>query len=171
MKNKCKCIKILAGIILALVLASFMGLFIYQFQFNKTYAATYKDKLERIETIEGEKAVFVGGSSCMFGVHTSMFEESTGIPSVNMAVSAGIPMKFYLDSISPYLNKGDKLFLCFEYGYYNYEWAMVGEPGINFILYQDSSVLSELSTKSIVTSVPDLITVGWKDWEIQCRNS
>lgn len=102
----------------------------------------------------------------MFGVHTANFEEQTGIPSVNMAVSAGIPMKFYLDSINPHLNEGDSLFLCFEYGYYtSYKWNMIGESGLNFLLYQDKSILNKVDKIELIKSIPDFVTVGWKNWE------
>lgn len=164
-KKPARIIKVLVCLIALMFVVSTLGCYLYSFQFNKTYAATYQDKINRLQSLIGKKAVFVGGSSCMFGVHTAQFEKETGIQSVNMAVSAGIPMKFYLDSINPYLYSGDELFLCFEYGYYSYDWNMVGESGLNFLLYQDNSILSKQPLNNLLKSIPDFVTLGWQNWE------
>lgn len=165
MNKKVKASLTIDLIILLLIAASVLGNILYGYQFEKTYAANYENKLTRLKELDDNKAVFIGGSSCLFGVQSCVFEHETGIKSVNMAISAGIPMKFYLDSVIPYLNAGDKLFLCYEYGYYGTDWNLIGESGINFLLYQDSSVISKQSEINLVKAIPEYLTVGWKNWE------
>ena len=165
MNKKIKASLIISLIVLLLSIASVCGNIIYGYQFEKTYAANYENKLARLKELDESKAVFIGGSSCLFGVHSSTFEQEMGMPTVNMAISAGIPMKFYLDSVFPYLNAGDKLFLCYEYGYYGTDWNLIGESGINFLLYQDGSVFSKQNKLNLLKATPEYLTVGWKNWE------
>jgi len=156
---------VLAALLVLMLLASAVGHAVYSLLYSKTYEANYRDKLHRLSTLEGEKAVFIGGSSCMFGIQSALFEEQTGIPSVNMAISYGIPIRLYLDSADPHLKAGDKLFFALEYGGYSSDWDGFGNAAVNFLLYSDPSVLKKLSLSQVLQLVPDLLSYGWANWE------
>lgn len=156
---------VLAGIIAVMLLAAVLGHVIYSALYARTYEAGYRDKLDRLASIEGEKAVFVGGSSCLFGIQASLFEEQTGIPSVNMAISYGIPIRMYLDSADPHLKAGDKLFFALEYGGYSSEWGRFGNAAVNFMLYSDPAVMKNFTLTQFIKLTPDFLSFGWANWE------
>lgn len=164
-RTKKHLLTVLAGLIAVMLLAAVLGHVLYSALYAKTYEAGYRDKLARLSFIEGEKAVFVGGSSCLFGIQASLFEAETGIPSVNMAISYGIPIRLYLDSADPYLKAGDKLFFALEYGGYSSDWEAFGNAAVNFMLYSDPAVMKKLSLPQMLKLVPDLLSFGWANWE------
>ena len=164
-RTKKHLLAVLAGLLAVMLLAAVLGHMIYGSLYAKTYEAGYRDKLARLSSIEGEKAVFVGGSSCLFGIQAAMFEEQTGIPSVNMAISYGIPIRLYLDSAEPHLKAGDKLFFALEYGGYTSKWDRFGNAAVNFMLYSDPAVMKHFTPAQYIKLLPDLLSFGWANWE------
>ena len=76
--------------------------------------ATYLDKARAAEKIGGEKMIFLGGSSPNLSLSAREFERLSGVPSVNMAVVAEVPMEIYLKMAEMYANPGDTVFFVME---------------------------------------------------------
>lgn len=131
----------------------------------KTDFASYLDKIDRLDELNStgkEKAVFVGGSATHFGVIAEKFQTETGINSVNMGLNAGVSFDLYIDSVLPYLNAGDYLFIIPEYDYYTWNNRdTLGQSSINFICYYQSNLIKDLSAKRLFMSIPNLLDTGW----------
>jgi hypothetical protein len=156
-------IKIVLLLVIFIVTA-ILGYVIYRQPYYVTDEGAYLDKLKRLQTLQGQKAVFIGGSATKFGVHTEVFEKETGIPSVNMAVTAGISFKMYIDSVSPYLHEGDFLFICPEYSYYNGDYDPVNENSLNFMFLLDPNVMKFRAADYWLKAIPEILTIGWRNW-------
>lgn len=113
-------IKIIA-ILLICFLASAGCSFITDSVLNDGFLYAYKDKLNTLKSIEGEKTVFVGGSSVLFGVSAEHYEQLSGKKAVNMGLNAGT-YDVYLETIKPHINKGDTVIFAFEFDGYTDEW-------------------------------------------------
>ena len=73
------------------------------------------DKKKRAESITGEKIIFGGGSSAVFGINSQRIEDDLRIPVVNMGLHAGLGLTFPLNELESVSNKGDVIVLCIEY--------------------------------------------------------
>lgn len=87
---------------------------------------SYADKLESLKNTQGQKTVFVGGSSVLFGVSAEEYEKLSGKPAINMGLNAGA-YDVYLSSILPYINQGDTVVLALEFEAYNDKWYKYDE--------------------------------------------
>lgn len=83
-------------------------------QFGETFVGVLDEKLERLESIDGEKIVVVGGSSVAFGLDSKLMEEKTGIPVVNFGLYAALGTKLMLDLSLPHINEGDTVVIAPE---------------------------------------------------------
>lgn len=155
-------------LLVAFIMTAFCatGHILYRSYSTSTSNASYIDKLDRLEklTVEGNKAVFVGGSATHFGVHSDLFEEKTGMPSVNMGLNAGVSFGLYIDSIRPYLKSGDVLFLTPEYGYYGEDWYNDTDNNVEFLLYYAPGTIKRTDAEVLLKYFPSAITVGWKNF-------
>jgi hypothetical protein len=157
----------LACLACAFALLSLAGMPLYRGLYAQTSDGAYWDKLDRLQTLAEAgtpKAVFVGGSATHFGIHAALFEEETGIPAVNMGLNAGLSFQMCLDSVSPWLQPGDLLFLMPEYDYYAHAFQSVNENSVNFLFLLDPSVGKGLSARDWLRFAPEVLTTGWRNW-------
>jgi hypothetical protein len=68
------------------------------------------------------KILLVGGSSVLFNLRASLFEEKLGIPTVNLGVHAAMGLRYMLDLATKLAQKGDTVILSIEYSLYDYRW-------------------------------------------------
>lgn len=105
--------------------------------------ATYFDFKEALaDSIQSNKILFTSGSNNFLGIRAYQVEEAFGIPSVNMAIHAGLRAEYILDRLKRTLKKGDMVILPFEYSNYGY----TGEPSITlnkYLLSYDKEYLNE----------------------------
>ena len=66
-------------------------------QYSNTFVGALDEKYDRLNAIDGEKLVVVGGSSVAFGVDSEMIEKYTGMPVVNFGLYAALGTKLMLD--------------------------------------------------------------------------
>lgn len=71
-----------------------------------------------IDAVAGPRIVIDGGSSSMFGVVPAMIENEFGIPVVDAADNASIPLPMKIYRITRYARRGDILILPLEWVYY-----------------------------------------------------
>lgn len=118
--NKKKYLKntLLVLLILVLVLAPFVIAFSAAFvlppQFEEDFESALGKKYERLNSVEGEKIVVVGGSSVAFGLDSGMLEEITGKPVVNFGLYAALGTRLMLDLSLSGISEGDTVVLAPE---------------------------------------------------------
>lgn len=88
------------------------------------------DKLSALKEMQGEKTVFVGGSSLLTGFNAEHYTEISGEPTINMGLHALDIYDVYLATIVPYIHRGDKVILAFEYMPYKSNWDEYNDVGL-----------------------------------------
>jgi hypothetical protein len=145
------------------IILSILGFVIYYDLFQNTHLASYIDKIERLKSLRyTEKAIFIGGSATHFGIQAELFEKETGIPSINMGLHAGGSFKMYMDNVLPYLNSGDKIFLCVEYEYYSSDFDTISDVSIDLTYLSSQTIFKNTSLFYKIKTVPETLTVGWR---------
>ncbi len=82
--------------------------------YSNTFVGILDEKVERLASIEGKKAVVIGGSSVAFGLDSALMEEHLGMPVVNFGLYAAIGTKAMLDLSLPHIGEGDLVILAPE---------------------------------------------------------
>ena len=77
-------------------------------QYDCTYLSALSDKLNRLETADGQRIILIGGSGAAFDVRCDLLEqELPGYQAVNFGLYAGLGTAVMLDLAEPYLRPGD----------------------------------------------------------------
>lgn len=74
-----------------------------------------RDKHHRLETIEGPKVVFVGGSNLAYGLDSPAVDAAVPHDVVNMGLNAFLGIRYLLQEVEDYLRPGDIAVLSFEH--------------------------------------------------------
>ena len=82
--------------------------------YENTFSAGLEEKFNRLNSIEGEKVIVVGGSSVAFGIDTPLMEEYLGRPVVNFGLYAALGTKLMLDLSRSNIGEGDIVILAPE---------------------------------------------------------
>jgi hypothetical protein len=82
-----------------------------------TYAR-FAFKKARAESIKEPKLIVTSGSNGLYGVGADRIEEELGVPTVNMAVNAGLGLKYILRQTQSVVQSGDWILAPLEYGFY-----------------------------------------------------
>lgn len=132
-------------------------------QNDGVFTHALSDKLSRLESIEEDKIVIVGGSSTAFGYDSEMIEKYTGMPVVNMGVYAALGTKIMLELTEPYIKEGDVVILAPELDsetlsmYFGAEEALSALDGnYSYLLDIDSEHYTELLGASFAFSFKKL---------------
>ncbi len=129
-------IVILAG---AILLICYSALYLNP-DYKKEYVAGIIPKLNKLKDVEIKKIVIIGGSNASFGIDTELMERRLGVPVVNMALHGGIPVKYLLEQVKPYMNKGDVLVFSKEYeGLRDRDWNTLNGTEISKVATYDPS--------------------------------
>lgn len=75
----------------------------------------YADKVNRLQELEGERLIIIGGSNVTFGINSAKLADATGKPVVNMGLHAGLGLKFCMEDLLHYVRKGDVVIVSPEY--------------------------------------------------------
>lgn len=99
------------------------------------------------DAIKRPKIVFLGGSATLFGVRTKEIQKEFNLPTVNLAVHAGLKIDYILYRAKRSLKEGDTVILIPEYAHYIYDGGLT-EIKINYVRnydreYFDSRPLAE----------------------------
>ena len=82
--------------------------------YSETFYGALNEKYERLNGVDGEKIVVVGGSSVAFGLDSELLERYTGMPVVNFGLYADLGTKMMLDLSLSGISKGDVVILAPE---------------------------------------------------------
>lgn len=98
-----------------------------------TYLYESKSKLDMLHTVKQPRVIFVGGSNLAFGLNSKGVSDSLRKNVINNGLHAGLGLKFIIDDIDEYLQRGDSVVICPEYSHF-YGKAAYGEPSTSPIL-------------------------------------
>ena len=90
-------------------------------------------KLERAESIPSQKVIVISGSAANLSFDSQYFEQLSGIPAVNLSVSAGVPLKVYMRAAELCANDGDTVIIPLEYGYYSDDFNEISEAYVDMV--------------------------------------
>ncbi len=113
MRNKNMLIKFIAYICLILCVTAIPLVAIYVYAtkqpltYKESYYAALPVKYDRINQVEGEKIVVIGGSSVAFGIDSKLMEKELGMPCVNFGLYAAFGLKPMLDLSRDAIEEGD----------------------------------------------------------------
>ena len=82
--------------------------------YSETFYGALNEKYDRLNGVEGEKIVVVGGSSVAFGLDSELLQRYTGMPVVNFGLYADLGTKMMLDLSLSGISKGDVVILAPE---------------------------------------------------------
>ena len=82
--------------------------------YEETFVGELSEKYERLNSIEGEKLVVVGGSSVAFGLNSAVLSREIGMPVVNFGLYANLGTKLMLDLSKSGIGEGDIIVLAPE---------------------------------------------------------
>ena len=83
-------------------------------QYDETFLGELTEKHTRLQSINEEKIVLIGGSSLAFGLDSKKLEEYLGKPVINYGLYATIGTKAMLDMSRKHINAGDIVVICPE---------------------------------------------------------
>jgi len=93
------------------------------------------DRHEMLRTRNSPKLVFVGGSNLIFGLESKKISEAYGISVVNMGTPATVGLKYTLNDIKPFINKGDIIVVVPEYHFFLRNGLFDGQTDLLYILF------------------------------------
>ncbi len=81
--------------------------FIAPSRFDETFLGEFEKKVDRLYETEGEKIVFIGGSSLAFGLDAKLLSETLGKPVINFGLYATLGTKVMMDYSRDAIGEGD----------------------------------------------------------------
>ena len=94
-------------VLLALPVLLGISAFLLPKQYDETYLGEFREKRERLQEVQGEKIVVVGGSSVAFGIRSDLMEEELEMPVVNWGLYAPLGSRTMLEACLDEIGEGD----------------------------------------------------------------
>ena len=88
--------------------------FIAPSRFDETFLGEFENKVDRLYETEGEKIVFIGGSSLAFGLDAKLLSEVLGKPVINFGLYATLGTKVMMDYARDAISEGDIIIIAPE---------------------------------------------------------
>lgn len=107
----------LISIFLTIVLSItifFIALASFDAKYQNTYYGELEAKTKRLDNLEGNKIVFIGGSSLSFGIKSKEMEEALGMPVSSYGLYASLGTKVMMELAANSINNGDIVILAPE---------------------------------------------------------
>ena len=120
-------LRVMAFLVLQLVI----GLVIHQHSSTEDsnhYLAVMRDKIRRMQCTTAQRAVILGGSNTVFGMHSPVIEANLGRPVVNLGLHVSLGLEFPMRCYLPHARRGDIVILCPEYHVLADESQLTGDP-------------------------------------------
>jgi hypothetical protein len=117
----------------------------------------YQHKNQSVNSVTGSRVIFNSGSTTLFGINTKQLSDELKIPIYNLAINAGLGLKFILDQTKKDVRNGDTVVLPLEYIHYK-----LNDPdqkhAFNYYRTYDKSKLEEFKLtnkiKFLVSDTP-----------------
>lgn len=133
---------------LSIIVVILIGLVLPNNTTIKTVDYTLITKHNLLKKAKSPKVILTGGSNVLFGFNSNILQDSLNMPVVNHAIHAGYGLKYILDDVVPFVNKGDILIVSPEYSHFianNY----LGKEPLLFSLTAVPSNIKLLSFKQL----------------------
>ena len=134
---------------LAVVFSFFiiLNLYFYKVPFRTLWINnSFIKKDNYAKSIKENKIVFTSGSNTLYGMETNIIEKELNIPTVNMAIHAGLKTEYILHRAKNILISGDIVILPMEYQ--NFTWdGKVEETYRDYILTHDKEYFKNMPLK------------------------
>lgn len=113
---------IIKSIIFLLLISSVVIYFSVSFKrkydLKTDYLATLIDKEARLNSLDSNRLILVGGSNLSFGVNSALIEEELPVKVANLSLHAGLSLTFMINQVNHLMKKGDVVVLIPEYPLY-----------------------------------------------------
>lgn len=105
-------------LLIASVVFYFSANFKRKYDPKTDYLATLIDKEARLNSLDSNRLIFVGGSNLAFGVNSALIESKLPLKVANLGLHAGLSLAFMINEVSLLMKKGDRIVLIPEYPLY-----------------------------------------------------
>ncbi|MFC5284268.1 hypothetical protein [Pedobacter alpinus] len=104
--------------ILATAVFYFSSKFERKYHKETDYLAAIIDKENRLNSIDSNRLILVGGSNLAFGLNCELIEQKLPVKVANLGLHAGLSLKFMINEVSSLIKSGDIVILNLEYPLY-----------------------------------------------------
>ncbi|WP_017258462.1 hypothetical protein [Pedobacter arcticus] len=105
-------------LLIAVVVFYFAFNFKRKYDLKTDYLATLIDKEARLNSLDSNRMIIVGGSNLAFGINSKLIEEKLPVKVANLGLHAGLSLTFMLNQAAHLMKKGDVIVLIPEYPLY-----------------------------------------------------
>lgn len=126
-------IKLISLVLVLVFISSFLNYYFLDDYNANTLFGSFTYKNQRAASLGGNKFIVIGGSASNLGFDSCEFETLSGSPAVNLAISAGIPLRVYMKAAENVAKPGDTIFMVLEYGYYASEFRTIDEVYVDMV--------------------------------------
>lgn len=121
------------------------------------YLQAYKQKCQLLDTVSSPRIIFVGGSNLALGLDSKRIQDSLHINVINYGLHIGIGLKYMLDDVASYTQKGDILILSPEWQHF-YTHMYGAEGALPFMPKVEGwDKLRLLNMPQIITIIKEII--------------
>ncbi|MCL2328095.1 MAG: hypothetical protein FWC39_06225 [Bacteroidetes bacterium] len=113
-----------------------------------------KQKRALLENTPSPRIIFVGGSNVCFGLNSQLIKDSLQLNPINTAIAQSLGIKYILESLVPYIKKGDIIVLAPEYRYFVRDWHYGSENLLRIVVDCDKTNIRFLSPQQMYNCVP-----------------
>jgi len=111
-------LKIFAFFFSVLILFLICLFFVPDIRSENSLLAALPDKHALLAKAISPKIILVGGSNVSFGFNSQKIIDAYNMPVINTGITISLGLKFILDDVKPYINKGDIVVLSVDYECY-----------------------------------------------------
>lgn len=124
---------------------------------KNAYLCEYNKKVRLLETTPQPRMIFIGGSNIAFGIDSKKIGDALNYNVVNFGLHAGIGIRYPVEDVLQYIQKGDVVVLQFEYE--NFFNGGNGEPEAFLSLmistnWRNIDKLNMGQWKNVISQVP-----------------
>ncbi len=117
-------IKFILTVAFLLLVFSCIYVAVFSFQVGASVKAewwlknVYDYKDFTVSKVNSPKIIIIGGSNALFGIDSSIIENETSYPVINLAGHGGLDLSFFYLKLEEHIGEGDIVVMPLEFGYF-----------------------------------------------------
>lgn len=137
-----------------------LNLYFYKVPFSTLWVNnSFIKKDNYAKSIQESKIVFTSGSNTLYGMEANIIEKELNVPTVNMAIHAGLKTEYILQRAKNILKSGDIIILPMEYQ--NFTWdGEVEETYRDYVLTHDKDYFKNMSINEQLSFIFSITPYG-----------